>query len=48
MDHPIKLPSLFWDGNGEELALHSHAPWHVLPSQGEELSADQFADDLCC
>lgn len=48
MDHPIKLPNLFWDGNGEEFALHSRAPWHVLPSQGEEPDADQFADDLCC
>lgn len=36
VDHPIKLPSLFWDDNGEEFALHSHAPWHVPPSQGEE------------
>lgn len=30
MDHPIKLPGLFWDGNGEEFALHSHAPWYFL------------------
>lgn len=44
----MKLPGLFWDGNGEEFALHSHAPWHVLPSQGEEPDADQFSDDLCC
>lgn len=47
-NHPIKLPGLLWDGNGEEFALHSHAPWHVLPSRGEEPDDDQFADDLWC